>query len=92
MFNIAEDIDSLSKFKRQTSDFMKRLKKNGNPVVLTVNGKAEIVVQDAESYQKMLDTIEYLSTLEGIKAGLEDLDAGRVEPAKAVHARWRNRK
>jgi hypothetical protein len=31
---------------------MKHLKKNKRPVILTVNGKAEGVVQDAEAYQR----------------------------------------
>jgi hypothetical protein len=34
---------------------MKQLKKSHRPVVLTVKGKAEAVVQDAESYQRLLD-------------------------------------
>lgn len=31
------------------------MKKTKEPVVLTVNGKAAVVVQDAESYQKLLE-------------------------------------
>jgi prevent-host-death family protein len=34
------------------------LKKTGRPVVLTVNGKAELVVQDAESYRNFQKTLE----------------------------------
>jgi len=33
---------------------MKQIKKSGHPLVLTVNGKAEAVVQDAASYQRLL--------------------------------------
>jgi len=42
------------------------LKKTGQPVVLTVNGKAEIVVQDAESYQKLLEAKDRMEAIEGI--------------------------
>lgn len=39
-------------FKRDTAKIVRQLKKTGLPVVLTVNGRAELVVQDAESYRK----------------------------------------
>jgi hypothetical protein len=35
-----------------------RLKEKKSPLVLTVNGRAELVVQDAASYQEMLDRLE----------------------------------
>ena len=54
------------------------MKQTGKPVVLTVNGKAELVVQDAESYQKLLDALEKLEAIAGIKKGLEDVEAGRT--------------
>ena len=54
MLDIANDIRSLSDFKRNTSELLDRLKKTGNPLVLTINGKAEVVVQDAEAYQELL--------------------------------------
>jgi hypothetical protein len=31
--------------------------------VLTVNGKAESIVQDAESYQRLLDRLQHMETL-----------------------------
>jgi len=56
--------------------------------VLTVNGKAEIVVQDAEAYQALLDRIE---TIEGIQRGLADVKAGSTKPAPQVFARLRRK-
>ncbi len=58
-------------FKCNITEFVQRLKPTKPPVVLTVNGKAELVVQDAESYQKLLDAFELLETLKGIKLGSE---------------------
>jgi len=78
MLNIVRDIHSLSSFKRNTSEFIQLMKETGQPVVLTVNGKAELVVQDAESYQKLLELLEQLETIAGISKGLEDVDAGRT--------------
>ncbi|HLP90341.1 MAG TPA: type II toxin-antitoxin system prevent-host-death family antitoxin [Nostocaceae cyanobacterium] len=80
MLNIIRDIHSLSSFKRNTAEFIQQMKQTGNPVVLTVNGKAELVVQDAQSYQKLLELLEQLETIAGIKKGLEDIDAGRTRP------------
>jgi prevent-host-death family protein len=56
-FNIAEDICSMTEFKRRTADVVHRLRDTGRAVILTTNGKADIVVQDAASYQRLLDRI-----------------------------------
>lgn len=82
MFDLAKDIDSLSNFKRKTSEFLERMKKSGNPVVLTVNGKAEFVVQDAASYQQLLDLAQRVESLEGLRRSLEDVDKGRTRPMR----------
>ena len=42
-----QDIRSLTDFQRNTKSHLKRLKSTGRPEVLTVNGKAELIVQDA---------------------------------------------
>ena len=47
MINLKEEINSLSNFKRHTSEFIEQLKETGKPIILTINGKAELVVQDA---------------------------------------------
>ncbi len=78
MLNISRDIHSLSSFKRNTVEFLEQMKQTGKPVVLTVNGKAELVVQDAESYQKLLDALERLEAIAGIKQGLEDVETGKT--------------
>lgn len=79
MINLSQDIQSLSTFKRNTNELITQMKQTGNPVILTVNGKAELVVQDAVSYQKLLDSMEHLETIIGIKKGLEDITKGETE-------------
>ncbi len=86
--DIHRDIDSLSNFKRNTPEFLRRMKDSGHPVVLTINGKAELVVQDAVAYQALLDRVE---AIEGIQRGLEDVKAGRTKPASQVFARPKRR-
>lgn len=76
--NLNRDIHSLTDFKKNTPAFLKQLKDTGEPVVLTINGKAELVVQDAASYQKLLDVAEEARVIEGIRRGLEDMRAGRT--------------
>jgi prevent-host-death family protein len=58
MFNIAEDICSMTEFKRRTANVVSRLRDTGRAVILTTNGKADLVVQDAASYQRLLDRIQ----------------------------------
>jgi hypothetical protein len=45
--------------------------------VLTVNGKAAVVVQDAESYQLMTERMELLESMLGIRKSLEEFDQGK---------------
>ena len=87
MLNLPQGIDSLTNFKRQTADYLARLHKTGEPVVLTVNGKAEVVVQDAAAYQKLLDAAhraEREETVAAIREGLADVKAGRTKPARTA--------
>ena len=71
MINLSQDIQSLSTFKRNTNELINQMKETGNPLILTVNGKAELVVQDAASYQKVLAYIKQLETIIETKKELE---------------------
>jgi prevent-host-death family protein len=82
MIDLTKDIQSLTTFRRRSGDFMKQLKKNKRPVVLTVKGKAAAVVQDAEAYQRLLDIAAYADAGEGIRQALEDVKKGKLRPAR----------
>ena len=84
MLDITKDIQSLTSFRRSSGDFMKQLRKSKRPVVLTVNGKAAAIVQDAEAYQRLLDIAARSDAEEGIRQGLDDVAHGRTRPAKEV--------
>ena len=87
MVNLSQDIHPLTDFKRNTSDFISQMKKTRRPVVvLTVNGKAELVVQDAESYQQILDRLERFEAVEAIRLGIAAAEEGRVKPARQALA------
>jgi prevent-host-death family protein len=76
------EIHSLTDFQRNVKTYIDRLKKTGRPVVLTVNGKAELVVQDAAAYQRLLDLIDRAEAVAGIKRGLESMHSGGGKPAR----------
>lgn len=44
--------------------------------MLTVNGRAELVVQDAEGYQQILERLERAETIAGIREGMKQFDLG----------------
>jgi PHD/YefM family antitoxin component YafN of YafNO toxin-antitoxin module len=70
------NIHSLSDFQRNTKDHIRKLKESGKPAVLTVNGEAEVVVQSADAYQKLLDDRELLDSIRSIARGLEQAKRG----------------
>ncbi len=80
MLDITRDIHPLTDFKRNTTDLVRRMKKSGNPIVLTINGRAELVVQDAGSYQKLLELVDRLEAIAGIQRGLEESRRGEGQP------------
>lgn len=89
MLDLNRDIHSLSNFKRNTSDFLRQLKETGHPVILTVNGKAELVVQDTASYQRLIERVERVERMEALQTSMEDMRAGRVIPAESMLAEMR---
>lgn len=87
MIHVENDIDSLTNFKRQTAAYLQQLRKTGSPVVLTVNGKAEVVVQDAAAYRRLVERAvqaEREETVAAIRYALNDVEAGRTKPAQAA--------
>jgi prevent-host-death family protein len=86
MVNLSEDILPLTDFKRRTNDFMDQMKRTRRPVVLTVNGRAELVVQDAASYQQTLDRLARFEAVEAIRLGIAAAEEGRVDAARQALA------
>lgn len=84
MINIAKDILSLTDFKRRSSELLKQMNETHRPMVLTINGKAELIVQTAEDYQRLIDALEKVGAIEGIRRGLDSMKGGRGRPAEDV--------
>jgi PHD/YefM family antitoxin component YafN of YafNO toxin-antitoxin module len=81
MINVAEDIHSFTTFKRSSTDLMKRMKKTGRPLVLTINGKAEAVLLDPAVYQIVADQLDAVMR---IRRGLAQIERGEGRPAEEV--------
>jgi len=81
-----KNIHSLSDFQRNTREHLARLKETGQPEVLTVYGQAEVVVQSAEAYQRLLDLARNAAAIVGIQRGLMGMYAGTGEDADEAFA------
>ena len=82
--DITKDIQPMTTFRNHSADILRHLRETKRPVILTVNGKAAAVVQDAEAYQRLLDIAARADAAEGIRQGLEDLANHRGLPAREV--------
>src|SRR5580704_16627944 len=92
-----QQIHPLTDFLRNHKAHMARLKETRTPEVLTVNGRAELVIQDAESYQALLDRLHHMETITAIREGIASAERGELKPAEQVfremqaifrHAYW----
>ena len=77
MIDVTQDIHSLTAFKRNSTGLVKRMRKSGRPLVLTVNGKAEVIVLDASAYREVA---EHLDTVASIRRGLQQAKKGLGRP------------
>jgi prevent-host-death family protein len=91
MIDITKDIQPLTTFRNNSVKMMQRLKKTRRPIILTVNGKPEAVVQDAAAYQRLLDLAAKADVNEAIRQGLEDLREGRTRPMNEVFEEMREK-
>jgi hypothetical protein len=69
---------------RNTAEFLARLKRTGHPLVLSVHGKVELVVQDAKSYQRLLALANRLKTIHAVRECLASIERGEARPLDDV--------
>ena len=86
-----EDIHPLTDFQRNAKAHVAKLNKTGRPEVLTVNGKAEVVVMGRKAYEHLMTSMEELATLKSIQKGLDDMAGKRTVSAAAFHKQLRER-
>ena len=86
------NIHPLSDFQRNAKSHIARLKKSGEPAILTVNGEAQVVVLSADAYQKLLDECEAVDNLNSIHKGMLEAQRGEGIPANTLIERLKSPK
>ena len=85
------EVRSVTEFQRNLREYVGKLKAQEKPLVLTVKGRAELVVQNAESYQALLDRLERAETIAGIREGMAQFDRGEGIPLEKAARKLRGK-
>lgn len=81
-FSISKDIEPLSEFRKHSADFVKRLKKEKKPIVLTQHGKSAAVLMDVSEYERFTRKMEMLEDLLQAKQDSEQGNTYTMDEAK----------
>lgn len=84
-------VESLTTFQKNLKRISEELGVSKEPMVLTVNGRAKLVVQDADAYGKLLDEVERARFVSAIREGIEEARAGQGRPAEQVYEEMRSK-
>lgn len=85
--NLAEDIRSITELKRHTHDLLAQTHQTGRPIILTVNGKADAVLMDAQTYENHLKASNLLRLLLPAE---QDVLEGRTRPMRSFLKEFKN--
>ncbi|MGD0693834.1 MAG: type II toxin-antitoxin system Phd/YefM family antitoxin [Terriglobia bacterium] len=83
------EVRSVTEFQRNLKGYVGRLRDRKTPMVLTVNGRAELIVQNAGSYQALLDRLERAETVAAIRQGMDEFERGEGMSLKQAERRLR---
>ena len=86
---LSTQIKPISYLKAHASEIVRTLGDRREPLVITQNGEAKVVLQDIDSFETTQETMALLKIL---ALGNRQIEAGQVEPAADVIARLRERK
>lgn len=79
-------IKPISYLKAHAAEIVRNMSEQREPLVITQNGEAKVVLQDIESYEQSQETMALLKIL---ALGNRQIEAGKVEPAASVIQRLR---
>lgn len=85
------DILSLTEFTRNAKAMVARVKESGQPLAITVNGTAEVVVLEARRYQELVDELERAQFVSAVRAGISEADRGESRDAMEFVAESREK-
>ncbi len=82
----SRQIKPISFLKAHAAEIVRNLGQQGEPLIITQNGEAKVVVQDIASYEQTQETLALLKIL---ALGLGQIEQGQVQPAGEVVKRLR---
>ncbi len=85
---LSTQIKPISYLKAHAAEIVRGLADHGQPLIITQNGEAKVVLQDIQNYEQMQETMALLKIL---ALGMGQVEAGKVKPAVAVIQRLRDR-
>lgn len=83
------DFVQLDEFERDPHEPLERVRETGRATVLTVNGKAAVVVQNAEAYRRLLERLDEAEAALGVQRGLKSMRRGEGVPLDEAFRRIR---
>jgi prevent-host-death family protein len=86
---LSTQIKPISYLKANAADIVRNMSAQAEPLVITQNGEAKVVLQDIQSYEQTQETLALLKIL---ALGSRQIEEGKVQPVSEVMKRLRNRK
>lgn len=86
---LSSQIKPISYLKAHAAEIVRTLAQLGEPLVITQNGEAKVVIQDIASYEQTQETMAMLKIL---ALGNRQIEEGNVRPATEVFKTLRDRK
>lgn len=80
--SLSDDVEPLSEFRKKSADFVKRLKKDKQPILLTQHGKSAAVLMDVSEYERVTRKMEMLEDLLEAKQQVEKGETYTLDEAK----------
>lgn len=81
--NLKEKIRPITYLKTNAADVMATVTKTHTPVIITHNGEAKMVVQDVDSYNDLMESVNMLKL---VAMGKEQVDQGKTRRAEEIFA------
>ncbi len=86
---LSSQIKPISYLKAHAAEIVRHLGEQREPLVITQNGEAKVVMQDIETYEHTQETLAFLKIL---AIGTRQIEEGKVQPAENVIKRLRERR
>lgn len=80
--SLTEDVQPLSEFRKRSAEFIKRIKDDRQPILLTQHGKSAAVLMDVSEFERMNQKIELLEGILEAKTQVERGETYTLEEAR----------